>query len=130
MNIEELSATHRLRTRRDECREKIIVGRLGHLYDHGDGSRFGVLLLLPTKRRWNHAKKKLRAAGFEIRQDAETEGTALFDPTNPGQVRLALRIVGAKRKRTASPAQLHALKRARAALRIHQNHCAEGVFAR
>lgn len=129
MNIPGFSIEYRVRTRREECGETIIRGRLGHVFDHGDGGRFGVLLLLPTKRRWNHARKRRRAAGFHVHQDAETEGTALFDPTDPGQVRLALRIVGAKRKRTASRAQLQALKRARAALRIHQNHCAERVFA-
>jgi hypothetical protein len=95
--------TYRVRARRDGCREAIIPGKLrakdmrarteyaSHLYEHCDG-RFGLLLMFGSKRRWGNAKRKLIVAGFEIRQDGHLEGTALFDPANASQARLALEL--------------------------------------
>lgn len=110
--IQAFAEKHRLRTRLDGCGEKIVPGKKRsrdlpdrveydfHIYEHGPG-RFGVCLLLPTRRRWTAAKRKLTAAGFIIRQNAETEGTALFDPENAQQAKVAVRLVGARKLRKA-----------------------------
>lgn len=47
-------------------------------------------------------------------QDGDEEGTLLFDPADRAQVRVAIKAVGAKRKRVLSPAQREALAKARA----------------
>src|SRR5437879_12656148 len=103
MTVEQFAQTYHGRTRRDECGETIIPGKLwkaqpkvgrmyGHqIYEHGDG-RFGVLLMFDTPGKWTNAKKKLRAAGCTVRQNGETEGTALFDPEDKTQARFALKI--------------------------------------
>jgi len=49
------------------------------------------------------AKKKLVAAGFEIRQDGDCEGSALFDPHDREQVKLALKLAGIRTRRELSP---------------------------
>ncbi len=55
--------------------------------------------------------RKLLAAGFTLRQDATTEGTALFTPENELQARLALRLAGVRqsRRRNLNPAQRQAI---------------------
>jgi hypothetical protein len=51
----------------------------------------------------------LTASGFAIKQNAETEGTALFDPENKAQAKLALKITGARVRRQLSPDKRDAL---------------------
>src|SRR2546426_11438739 len=80
-----------------------------HVYDHGDGQRFGLLLLLKTKQQWTHAKKQLVTAGFTVKQNAETEGTALFNPEDAGQVRLAFKLARIRVRRELSPERRQAL---------------------
>jgi|HubBroStandDraft_6_1064221.scaffolds.fasta_scaffold124641_1 hypothetical protein len=112
--------TYRLRARRDRCRESIIPGKLrakdmparteyaSHVYDRG-GGRFGLLLMFESKRRWGNAKSKLICAGFEIRQDADTEGVALFDPGNVAQARLAFTLARIRPRPELSQEQRRAL---------------------
>jgi hypothetical protein len=104
LNIKEFAAKYHVRTKRDSCGEDIVAGSVrpkdmparveyaAHVYDHGDGKRFGLLLLFQSKPKWTYAKKKLVAAGFTIKQDGDTEGTALFDPENCAQVDVAFRV--------------------------------------
>jgi hypothetical protein len=120
VNIDQFAVTHHARVRKDECGEPIINGRLWkqqpkpgrmyghHIYENGDG-RFGVMLMFDSARKWNNAKKTLTASGFTIKQNAETEGTALFDPENKSQARLAMKITGARIRRQLSPEKRDAL---------------------
>jgi hypothetical protein len=39
-----------------------------------------------TEVRWNHLRQALEAAGCAVVCDADGEGYARFDPTNPDQV--------------------------------------------
>ena len=58
-------------------------------------------MFLPDRPRlWPNARRKLDAAGLVIWQDGDHEGSALFDPTNNARARLAIKVVGAKRKRS------------------------------
>jgi hypothetical protein len=120
VNIDQFAVAHHARTRKDECGEPIINGKLWkrqpkpgrmyghHIYEHGDG-RFGVMLMFDSARKWNNAKKTLTASGFTIKQNAETEGTALFDPENKAQAKLAMKITGARIRRQLSPEKREAL---------------------
>lgn len=51
---------------------------------------------------WLSAKRRLKKAGFAIHQDGDFEGSALFDPTNKTQARLALELIKARAKRVLS----------------------------
>lgn len=120
----------RLKVKRDEAGDPIIPGKRGHIYEH-DAETLGVLLEYPTARRWNWARRKLEAAAFTIWQDGDTEGTALFDPNNQVQAKLALQLVGIKRKRRAklSQAFLEARKRSQFKLGSVVERTAEGQKA-
>ena len=121
MDIKEFAEKYRVKTRRDSCGEEIITGTrvpkdmpkrveyACHVYDYGDGKRFGLLLLLKTKQQWTHAKKQLVAAGFTVKQNAETEGTSLFNPEDAGQVRLAFKLARIHVRRALSPERRQAL---------------------
>jgi len=98
-----------------------------HIYDHGDGKLFGLLLLLRTKQQWTYAKKQLVAAGFIIKQNAETEGTALFNPEDAAQVRLAFKLARINPKRVMSEAQRLALAKTR--FKLPRTLAPEGDYA-
>jgi hypothetical protein len=51
--------------------------------------------MFDTPGKWTNAKKKLLAAGFTVRQNGDTEGTALFNPEDKSQARFAFKITGA-----------------------------------
>ncbi len=127
MDLYHFSTQHRLRVRRAEDGEAVIKGRHGQIYFHCDGV-FGALLM-PNghhPRLWPGARRRLEAVGCTIWQDGDREGSVLFDPANLKQCGLVLKVVGAKRKRIPSPAQLESLRKAREVLKSSQNHCAEG----
>jgi hypothetical protein len=110
--IKSFAEIYRVRAKQDDCGELIIPGSLlgasgrsdysSHIYDHGDGNRFGVLLTFQSKRGWHFAKRRLLAAGFTLEQDGDTEGTALFDPHNDLQARLAFKLARVRAIRTLS----------------------------
>jgi hypothetical protein len=118
MDIQTFANRYRLRAKRHEDGELIITGKLGHIYGHDDAT-LGLMFMPKRPRLGSHAKRKLEGADFTIWQDGDEEGSALFDPTNKAQARLALKVVGAKRKRSLTPAQRSAkvaiLERARIA---------------
>ena len=62
---------------------------------------------------WKNMSRRLVAEGFEIRQNGDWEGMATFDPANPTQARLAIKAIGARKKRQASEAQIKSLARLR-----------------
>ncbi|MGA2610367.1 MAG: hypothetical protein ABSD89_12780 [Halobacteriota archaeon] len=117
MTIQEFCKLYRLRLTKDKCGEEIIPGKLGHLFDHGDG-QFGMVLedtpsgssrarLLLSRR------KAALQGGFSQKQQGECESVLLFDARNPKQAELAARLVVAKKKRNvqANPASLANLVR-------------------
>ena len=126
--IEEFSKKYRLKVKRAEDGEPVIPGKFGFVYQH-DAETLGLLFMPDSPRRWSHARRKLEAAGLTIWQNGDEEGSALFDPTDTAQARIALKVVGVKRKRRASLAQLEALRKASEVLRIARKQRAEGVVA-
>lgn len=101
--LQQFATLHHLRVRHDECRDLIIPGRNGHIFDNGD--TLGVCLMPGTKMRWTYAKRKLIAAGFVLHQDGDDEGTLTFDRADRDQARAAIKAAGARSKRDLSPAQ-------------------------
>ena len=128
VNLQEFAASHRLKTRLDECGETIIPGKRGasHIFEYGNWpgenspNTMAVIFMADPHglrkpgRQWNKRRAAMLDAGFQITQDCDGEGTARFDPNNPKQVKLAMRVAGIRPKRVMSPAQVAALDKARA----------------
>jgi len=85
---------------------------LGHIFEYSS-TRMGLLFMPRRPKVWKNMSRKLVAEGFEIRQNGDWEGTATFDPANPAQTRLAIKAIGARKKRQVSKAQLSNLARLR-----------------
>ena len=118
IGIKAFSEQFRLKMSRDDCGEPIIAGKQGQLYEFGP-AKLAVTVLAKSARRWNAARRKLVAAGCRIIQNGDTEGTALFNPGNPEQAGLAIRLIRARHRMQLSDARRGALRelaaRARAA---------------
>jgi hypothetical protein len=110
--IQDFAQTNGLRTKRDECGEIIVPARHGQIYFWGTG-RMGMMILSNSVGLWRGRRKKALAGGMENLQNGDTEGTLLFDPLNQDQVRLAIRLVGAKKRRVPSEKQLAVLEAGR-----------------
>ncbi len=125
MNIQEFSKKLRLRAKRGEDGEAIVAGRRGEIYQHGS---ILALLLMPRKKFvWVNARRKLEAVGCTILQDGDEEGAATFNPENPTQTRLVLRLVGCKRKRRQTgKGKPFTSERVKELARIRLNHAGEG----
>jgi hypothetical protein len=85
---------------------------LGHIFEYSS-TRMGLVFMPRRPKVWMNMARKLVAAGFEIRRNGDWEGMATFDPANPGQARLAIKAIGARKKRQASEAQIKNLTRLR-----------------
>jgi hypothetical protein len=85
---------------------------LGHIFEYSP-ARMGLVFLPRLPKLWKNLARKLVAAGFEIRQSGDWEGMATFDPTNSAQARLAIKAIGARKKRQVSQAQIKNLARLR-----------------
>jgi hypothetical protein len=103
---------YRLRMKRDECGELIIPGRLGEsqIYEHSP-VRLGVVIMPGKPFVWANARKKLLAAGCQVVQNGDWEGTALFDPQNTTQAQLAIKLIKVRRKKVLSTRQLETARR-------------------
>lgn len=126
--IEAFAERNRLRTKLDEFNDPIIPGRYGQIYDYEDGKRLGVIYIPVepdvTPSNWNRLRTELLAAGCQIKNDGDGEGIALFDPANPKQARLAIRVAGVKRIRALSPAQLEAAANERRKIVLNRQNSA------
>ena len=125
MKIHDFAERYRLRVKRAEDGEPVIPGKLGHLYSH-DPARgiFGLVLEAPADdssldNTLRARKRKAEREGFEVHQEGDFEAVLLFDASDARKARLAIRLVGAKRKRSLTPEQRSAkvaiLERARIA---------------
>ena len=105
VTISEFARKHRLQAQRDTDGTTIIPGRKGksHLFEY-DSEFLGVMVMPEnsTAHWWNAASAAFLRSGMEIRQDCDHEGTAIFDPENREQARLALKYAGITRKRQVS----------------------------
>jgi hypothetical protein len=97
VDIPTFAEKYRCAARRQDG-EQVIPGKLGNVYEH-DSATFGLMFIPDKARLWKYARRKLEAAGFAIWQDGDEEGSAPFDPSDSGQARLALKVVGISRRR-------------------------------
>jgi hypothetical protein len=119
MNIDAFAEKHRFKTRLDECGDKIIPGKRGHLYIAG-----GELCLMvtdgrvSTPERWKELSARSLWLG-EISRDAK--GVRVQDVKVVGipeeKWKLAVRLARVRQRRVASEAQLEGARKGREALR-------------
>ena len=78
---------------------------LGHIFEYSS-TRMALVFMPRRPKVWMNMSRKLVAAGLEIRRNGDWEGMATFDPGNPAQARLAIKAIGARKKRQSSEAQI------------------------
>jgi hypothetical protein len=116
MTIQRLAEEHKLKISRDECGEVIVAGKRGHLYIDG-----GELCAMWTDARPMNQSRLANLGGTlwqgDIGRDANGRRVqdAWVRGIRPESYKLAIRLVGAKSRRTVSPAQRAALAKARLA---------------
>jgi len=110
VGIRSFAEKYRLYTKLDTDGTTIVAGKLGHIYEHSE-TQLGLLFMptAPRARLWSATKAKGTAAGMLLRQNAESEGTMLFDSNSPEQARLAVTLVRARPKRVLTDEQRSAL---------------------
>jgi hypothetical protein len=116
MTIERFAEEHKLRISRDERGDAVIYGKRGHLYvDAGvvcamwtDATPINKSRLAELDGTFWQGDISLDAKGRRV-QDAWVRGI------RPEAYELAIRLVGAKRRKVMSPAQWAALEKARLA---------------
>jgi len=77
----------------------VIQGKVGQIYAY-DSARLAVMLLDLTPTMWFYRRKACLSEGMQMHQDGDSVGTLLFDSTDPGQVRLAMKVAQAKKPGT------------------------------
>jgi hypothetical protein len=129
MVIQEFAKKYRLRTQFDACEEVVIPCRRGQIYDSG-GRRLAVLVEGVSARGWHSVRKSLLAAGFELRQNGDCEGTLAFDPADQKQAELAIKVMRARHKRQLSEGQkAELIRRLPIAAKSRRPTAQEGAFA-
>jgi hypothetical protein len=124
--IEMFAEKYQVTSKRDDCGDLVISGSRGHIYDGFNDDRLGVFVGFPTVRKFNSIRKALEAAGFRVRQAGSTEGCFSFNAGDTRQAHLALKTVGARKRREAKPPSLAQLA-ARAAFASRRRQVQEVV---
>jgi len=111
--LEKFAEKFRLRMTKDDCGDPIVRGKFGDICEYGDEAGHMLVTVLGgyTSFRWNRARTQLKAAGCQVHQNGETEGSIVFEPANDVQARLAIHHIQAFRKRAVhlSPEQRAAI---------------------
>ncbi len=129
MSIQEFAKKYHLRTKFDACKEVIVPCRQGQIYDSG-GQRLAVLVEGVSARAWHSVRKTLLEGGFKLRQNGDCEGSLSFDPDDPKQTRLAIKVMRAQRERQLSESQkTELIRRLRTAPKSGRPTPQEGAFA-
>ena len=114
MTIQEFAAKHNLAALKDGCGDLVIPGwqyakgrrrveYQAHIFDGFKDGRLGLYLGFETAREWNGTKEKLLTFGLTLKQDGQTDGTLLFDPTNESQASLAITAALVRRQDREQP---------------------------
>jgi hypothetical protein len=59
-----------------------------------------------SPKKWGNVKRAALPLGMTLQQNGDSEGVLSFDPNNRAQVRMAIKIAGARPKRELNPEQL------------------------
>lgn len=106
---------HRLKSVRlaDEgvTSERFIEGRSGLITEYSP-TRLHLVLSPGTGNAgwWANRRRSAIAAGMQLDQDGDTEGSLIFDPTDAKQALAAIRISGCKQRRVATEAQIAGIR--------------------
>jgi hypothetical protein len=111
--LAEFAQQYGLRVTRDRCRDAVVRGKFGHMYEH-DTMRFGMVFEASANgRRFDNSlrsrKRRAIASGFILYQEGDFESILLFDPTDKRQAELSTRLIKAQKIKIApqpSDAQL------------------------
>ncbi len=96
MDIKEFAEAYRLRVKNNGV-EGLIHGKYGELADMRDAGRFRLRLLAVPRaadmdRKLRSRRKAALAAGLEMRSQGEAESIFFFNPTDPTQVQLVVKL--------------------------------------
>ncbi|MGA8309633.1 MAG: hypothetical protein WB755_06360 [Terriglobales bacterium] len=115
MTLANFAEKNRLKVKRDDCGDTIILGKQGYLYEYS-ATELGVMFMPPRTesepwgrwrpKAWGNFKRAAAAAGMTLRQNGDTEGCLSFDPENKAQVKVALKIAQVRPKRQRTPEQI------------------------
>lgn len=115
MEFKEFAEAYRLRVKYNGV-ESLIYGRYGELADMCDAGRFRLRLLAVPRaadmdRKLRIRRKTALAGGLELKWKGEAESIFYFNPADAVQVKLVVKLVGAKirRRRFLTPEQRQAL---------------------
>ena len=98
----------------------IVSGKDGHLYEHVEHLALMFMSAGGTPKKWGNARRACEAAGMEVLQDGDTEGSLTFAPSNRAQSKLAIKTVRCKPIRQMSDAQRANLERLKLAGSLHR----------
>ena len=115
MTLANFAEKNRLKVKRDDRGDTIILGKQGHLYEYST-TELGVMFMPPRTesepwgrwcpKAWGNFKRAAVAAGMTIRQNGDSEGCLSFDPKNNEQAKLAIKIAKVRPKRQRTPDQV------------------------
>ena len=103
MNPREFAAENRLKDKNDGA-EDLALGKYGELAEMNDGGPLRLrLLAVPSTANITGAlrnrRKKAEAGGLKLKWKGDAESIWIFDPADSAPSALAIKLVGAKRKR-------------------------------
>lgn len=132
MNFTTFAEKYRLRVRRDECGDLVVAGRLGQLFQF-DENLMGLALISPNgddPKLDNTLRSRTRKAlrkGLELYLRGDYESIFLFSPENRQHARLAIQLIGCKRKRRQTgKGKPFTSERVKELAQIRLNHAGEG----
>jgi len=104
MTLLDFASNQRMKVKNDECGDAIICGKYGHIFEYGSG-KLGVCILsvTGTAHRWNRAREAFLAADMRVTQNGDTEGCAVFNPTDQKQVAAATRHARVRPRKKVKP---------------------------
>jgi hypothetical protein len=103
MTLREFAVQNRLKVKNNGA-EDLVLGKYGELAEMNDGGLLRLrLLAVPRSANMTGAlrnrRKKAEAGGLKLKWKADAESIWIFDPADKTQSELALKLVGAKRRR-------------------------------
>ncbi len=105
MDLKDFARQHSLKIKRsrDDGTDNVL-GKHGEIYDYSE-SELALIVCggAAGTGRWARVRKKCIAAGMTLRQNGDDEGALSFSPANGQQSILAIKVIGARRRRRLSP---------------------------
>jgi hypothetical protein len=106
MHLKEFAAANRLKTKNTGA-EDVIPGKYGELAEMNDGGLLRLRLLAVPRSAimtgsLRNRRRLAETGGLKLKWRGDSESIWIFDPTDPKQAALAIRLVRPKRKRVVN----------------------------